>query len=74
MKITGYFPGNFLDDKSKSIESEDYTRCYYEDKLEKYLNSECLESAVIDGELTNDSSLSTILFNSQFPVCHERQP
>lgn len=58
----------------KSGKSEDYTRCFYEDKLEKYLDSECLESAVIDGKLSSDSSLTTVLFESQFPFCHERQP
>merc|ERR1712176_921202 len=47
------------------------TRCYYEDKMAKHLDSDCLEPAVINGQITTDYSLQTILFESDFPQCIE---
>ena len=54
-----------------AVLSEDYTKCYYEEKLEKYLESDCLQPAVINGKLTNDFSLNTNLFESDLPQCIE---
>ena len=41
--------------------AEDYTRCYYEDKMKQYLDNNCLEPAVINRKITSDYSLNTIL-------------
>ena len=47
-------------------------KCYYENKLSKYLDRKCSNPAVIDGELTNDYSIQTVLFESDFPECIEQ--
>lgn len=44
-------------------------KCYYLDKMEKYLDMECNDSAVINGKITNDNLLKTVLFESDFPNC-----
>ena len=44
-------------------------KCYYLDKMEKYLDMECNEFAVINGKISNDKSLKTVLFESDFPNC-----
>ena len=44
-------------------------KCYYMDKMEKYLDMECNDFAVINGKITNDNSLKTVLFESDFPNC-----
>ena len=54
-----------------TVLKEDHTKCYYRDKLSKYLSSSCRQSAVIDGKITNDYSLETVLFESDFPECSE---
>ena len=43
--------------------------CYYLDKMEKYLDMECNDSAIINGKITNDKLLKTVLFESDFPNC-----
>ena len=47
-------------------------KCYYENKLSKYLDRKCNSPAVIDGKLTDDYSLQTVLFESDFPECIEQ--
>jgi len=37
--------------------------------MEKYLDMECNEFAVINGKISNDKSLKTVLFESDFPNC-----
>ena len=54
-----------------TVLKEDHTKCYYRDKLSKYLSSSCRQSAVIDGKITSDYSLETVLFESDFPECSE---
>ena len=44
-------------------------KCYYLDKMEKYLDMECNDSAIINGKITNDNLLKTVLFESDFPNC-----
>ena len=44
-------------------------KCYYLDKMEKHLDTECNDFAVINGKITNDNSLKTVLFESDFPNC-----
>ena len=44
-------------------------KCYYLDKMEKYLDMECNDYAVINGKISNDKSLKTVLFESDFPNC-----
>ena len=44
-------------------------KCYYLDKMEKYLDMECNDFAVINGKISNDMSLKTVLFESDFPNC-----
>ena len=46
----------------------------YQDKLQKHLNSKCKQSAVINGEITSDNQLTTVLFESDFPECIELNP
>ena len=69
-----FFVFNELTNDGYTILDEDYTKCYYNDKLSKHLSSSCRHSAVIDGEITNDFSLATVLFESDFPVCIETVP
>ena len=47
-------------------------KCYYENKLSKYLDRKCNNPAVIDGKLTDDYSIQTVLFGSDFPECIEQ--
>ena len=56
------------------ILSEDYTKCYYEDKMANHLESDCTTPAVINGQVTDDFSLTTMLFESDFPQCTEVVP
>ena len=44
-------------------------KCYYLDKMEKYLDMECNDSAIINGKITNNKLLKTVLFESDFPNC-----
>ena len=48
------------------------SKCYYEDKLVKYLENDCSNPAVIGGQITSDYSLKTVLFESDFPECIEK--
>ena len=66
-----FFVYNKLTESGYEILKEDYTKCYYKDKLEKHLESSCRYSAVIDGKLTSDNTLTTVLFDSDFPQCIE---
>ena len=45
------------------------SKCYYLDKMEKHLDTECNDFAVVNGKITNDNSLKTVLFESDFPNC-----
>ena len=49
-----------------------FFKCYYEDKLLKYLENDCSYPAVVDGQITTDYSLKTVLFESDFPQCIEK--
>jgi len=69
-----FFVFNELTDDGYTILDKDYTKCYYNDKLSKHLSSRCRHSAVIDGAITNDFSLATVLFEADFPVCIETEP
>ena len=69
-----FFVVNEQDNDGYTVSKEDYTKCYYREKLSKYLSSSCRQSAVIDGKITNDHSLETVLFESDFPQCSETQP
>jgi len=69
-----FFIHNELVDEGYEVLSDDYTKCYYEDKMANHLESDCLESAVINGQVTEDFSLMTVLFESDFPQCIEVVP
>ena len=55
-------------DKKVNLKSP---KCYYENKLSKYVDRSCKNPAVINGKLTGDYSLQTVLFESDFPECIE---
>ena len=69
-----FFIHNELVDEGYEVLTDDYTKCYYEDKMANHLESDCTESAVINGQVTEDFSLMTVLFESDFPQCVEVVP
>merc|ERR1712003_553945 len=66
-----FFIHKTMVDDGYEVLNEDYTRCYYEDKMANHLESNCLEPAVVNGQITSDYSMATNLFDSDFPQCIE---
>jgi hypothetical protein len=55
-------------DKKYYPETEDYTRCYYSTKLQKYDGMVCQNAAVVDGEEIDSFDFMDVL-NSDMPIC-----
>ena len=69
--LSFYIHQTTADNGFKLFNQEDYTKCFYESKLWKYMHTSCAQKAVINGVEIRDTSIETILFDSDFPECDE---
>ena len=46
-------------------------KCFYRSKLAEFMDGQCKQPAVIDGELTDDFSVASVLFSSDFAECSQ---
>jgi len=53
------------------VYDDDMTQCYYESKLDKYIESICNKPAIVNGSETTDYSLEAVLFFSDSAICNE---
>jgi len=56
-----------------SVETRDFTKCFYRSKLEKYEGKECQNAAVFNGEETDSKDFIDVLM-SDIPICKIPKP